>query len=63
MGGCPGTGQPLLPDHPCGVQAFDHDAAVGFGQSCCQNMQMMGTDIVDPAMQPGQLTGALTILA
>ena len=49
-----GSGSLLL-QHRCCSESLDHDAAVGFSQSCCQNMQMVSTDIVDPAMQPGQL--------
>ncbi len=26
-------------------QTFDNDTAVGFGQSCCQHVQVVGTDI------------------
>ena len=52
----------FLPQHPRGVQALNNDPAVSLGQSCCQAMQMVGTDIVDPAMQPGHLGSALTIL-
>jgi hypothetical protein len=43
------------------IQTFDNDPAVSFGQSRCQTVQVVGTDIIDPAMQPGHLGGALTI--
>jgi hypothetical protein len=56
-----GTRQALLPQHPRRVQTFDNDAAVSFGQSRGQHMQMVGTDIVDPAMQPGQFNGAFPV--
>ena len=57
-----GTREALLPQHPRRVQTFNNDPAVGFGQSCCQDVQVMGADIVDPAMQPGNLGGALTVV-
>jgi hypothetical protein len=50
-----------LPQHPRSIQTFDNDPAVGFSQSCCQDMQMVGADIVDPAVQPGDLDGAFTV--
>ena len=56
-----GTRQALLPQHPRGVQTFNNDAAVGFSQPCCQDVQVMSADIVDPAVQPGNLVGALTV--
>jgi hypothetical protein len=52
-----------LPQHSRRVQAFNNDAAVSFSQSRCQDMQMVGADIIDPAMQPGHLGAALTVLA
>jgi hypothetical protein len=58
-----GTWQALLPQHSRRVQAFDNDAAVSFGQSGCQDVEVVGADIVDPAMQSGHLGGAFTILA
>jgi hypothetical protein len=56
-----GTRQPFLPQHPCGVQTFDNDPTVGFSQPCRQDVQVISADIVDPAMQPGNLGGALTV--
>jgi hypothetical protein len=56
------TWQAFLPQHPGHVQTFNNDAAVSFSQSRGQDVQMMRTDIIDPAMQPGHLSGALTIL-
>jgi hypothetical protein len=50
-----------LPQHPRRVQPFNNDPAVGFSQSCRQDVEVMGTDIIDPAMQPGNLGGALTV--
>ncbi|COV90702.1 Uncharacterised protein [Mycobacterium tuberculosis] len=55
--------QSLLPQHSRRIQTFDNDTAVGFGQSCCQHVQVVGTDIVDPTVQPGQFGGALTVAA
>ena len=49
-----GTRQALLPQHPRSVETFNNDAAVGFSQPCCQDVQVMSADIVDPAVQPGQ---------
>ncbi|CFS66248.1 Uncharacterised protein [Mycobacterium tuberculosis] len=34
---------------------------MGLSQPCRQDVQVMGADIVDPAMQPGNLSGALTV--
>ena len=56
-----GTRQALLPQHPRRVQTFDNDPAVGLGQPCCQDVEVVGADIVDPAMQPGYLCAALTV--
>jgi hypothetical protein len=56
-----GASEALLPQHPRSVQTFDNDPAVSFGQPCCQDMQMVGADIVDPAMEPGDLGGAFTV--
>ncbi|CFE45421.1 Uncharacterised protein [Mycobacterium tuberculosis] len=56
-----GAGKPLLPQHPRSVQTFNNDVAAGLSQSCCQDMQVMSADIVDPAMQPGNLGGALAV--
>ncbi|CPB82737.1 Uncharacterised protein [Mycobacterium tuberculosis] len=50
-----------MPQHPRSVQTFNNDVAVGLSQSCCQDMQVMSADIVDPAMQPGNLGGALAV--
>lgn len=55
-----GTRQPFLPQHPRAVQTFDNDLAVGFSQPCRQDVQVMSADIVDPAVQPANLCGALT---
>jgi hypothetical protein len=51
-----------LPQHSRRVQPFDNDAAVGLSQPRCQDVHMVGADIVDPAVQPGHLGGALTVL-
>ncbi len=56
-----GTRQPFLPQHPRGVQTFNNDPAVGFSQPCRQDVQVMSADIGDPAMQPGNLGGAVTV--
>ncbi len=56
-----GTRQTLLPHHPRRVQTFNIDPAVGFSQSCCQNVEVMSANIVDPAVQPGNLGGALAV--
>ncbi|CFB07288.1 Uncharacterised protein [Mycobacterium tuberculosis] len=56
-----GTREALLPQHPCRVQAFDNDAAVGLSQMRCQTVQVVGANIVDPAVQPGYFGGALTV--
>jgi hypothetical protein len=56
-----GTRKALLPQHPRSVQTFNNDAAVSFSQSCCQDVQVMSADVVDPAVQPGNLCGALTV--
>ena len=53
--------QALLPQHPRRVQTFNNDPAVGFSQPCGQDVQVMGADIIDPAMQPGNLGGAFTV--
>lgn len=50
---------PLLPHHRRGVGTFDNDAAVGCSQSCGQDGQMVGADIVDPALRPGHAAGVL----
>ena len=50
-----GTREALLPQHPRRVQTFNNDAAVGFGQPCGQDVQVMGADVSDPAVQPGNL--------
>jgi hypothetical protein len=52
-----------LPEHPRRIQTLDNDAAVSFGQSCCQGVQVMSADIVDPAMLPGHLGRAFTVQA
>ncbi len=38
--------------HPRSVKPSSNDVAVGLSQSCCQDMQVMSADIVDPAMRP-----------
>jgi hypothetical protein len=43
-----GTRKALLAQHPRRVQPFDNDPAVGLSQTRCQDMQMVGADIVDP---------------
>ena len=55
------TRQPFLPQHPRRVQAVNNDPAVGFGQACCQDVRVMGADIIDPAMQPGHLHGGCAV--
>jgi hypothetical protein len=57
-----GTWKALLSQHRRGVQTFNNDLAVSLSQSCGQDVQVMSTDIIDPAMQPGNLGGALTVL-
>ena len=57
-----GTRQPFLPQHPRRVQTFNNDPAVSFSQSRREDMEVMRADIVDPAMQPGNLGGAGTVL-
>ena len=57
----PRTCQTFLPQHRGGVQAFNNDAAVSFGQPRCEDMQVMTADIVDPAMQPGQFGCAFAV--
>ena len=57
-----GTREALLPQHPRRVQTFNNDAAVGFGQPCGQDVQVMGADVIDPAVQPGNLRGACAVL-
>lgn len=56
-----GTRKALLPQHRRGVQTFNDDLAVGLSQSCRQDVEVMSTDVIDPAMQPGNLGGALTV--
>ena len=45
-----GSRQALLPHHPRSVQTLNNDPAVGFSQPRCQDVQVMSTNIVDPAM-------------
>src|ERR1700681_3635692 len=56
------TREALLPQHSRRVQAFNNDLAVGFSQSRGEDVEVMGANIIDPAVQPGNLGGALTVL-
>jgi hypothetical protein len=52
-----------LSQHSRRVQAFNNDPAVGFSQSRREDVKVMRANIIDPAVQPGNLGGALTVLA
>jgi hypothetical protein len=54
-------GSPFCRSIPAASKPFDNDPAVCLSQSCCQDVQVMSADIIDPAMQPGNLGGALAV--
>src|SRR5262245_7819648 len=51
---CPGSVEPFLGEHPRCIQSFDHDGAVGLGESGGQVVDVVCADVRDPAVQPGE---------
>ncbi len=68
--GCPGRSwrrrarareAPCCRSIPAAFRPLDNDAAVGLSQMRCQTVQVVGANIVDPAVQPLFSVGALTV--